>query len=134
MQQDTTAQAAIEDYARRSHAGTIDFGSVVRGLAAAGVASYHADYRRRETAYYLADDTVHALHLPAPDIAIADGFNAEAVAAAVRGAQRGEVAYPDFMRLTMAAGCVGYLVWIDGRQVQYFGRRGEIHVEHFPQR
>jgi hypothetical protein len=40
--------------------------------------------------------------------------------------------YPEFLRLSRAAGCVGYVVWLAGRHVTYFGRRGETHVEHFP--
>ena len=36
------------------------------------------------------------------------------------------------MRLSMLAGCVGYIVWIAGRHVTYFGHRGEQHVEPFP--
>ena len=50
----------------------------------------------------------------------------------VRGARSGVAKYPEFPQRTLAAGCVGYIVWIAGRHVQYFGRRGEVHVEHFP--
>ena len=42
------------------------------------------------------------------------------------------VMYPEFMRLSRAAGCVGYVTWLAGRRVAYFGRRGETHVERFP--
>jgi hypothetical protein len=31
------------------------------------------------------------------------------------------------------AGCVGYFVLIAGKQAPYFGRKGVIPVEHFPQ-
>lgn len=67
----------------------------------------------------------------APD-PIADRFDATAIQAAVRGAQRGEVKYPQFLQLSHRAGCVGYMVWISGRHVSYFGRRGETHIERFP--
>ena len=40
--------------------------------------------------------------------------------------------YPEFKRLSMQAGCIGYWVWIAGRHVTYYGRKGETHVEHFP--
>lgn len=40
--------------------------------------------------------------------------------------------YPEFKRATMAAGCVGYVVWMAGSHVDYFGRKGETHVERFP--
>ena len=97
-----------------------------------GVESYFADYRARTTTYYLPDGQAHSVALHGSDIAIANGFNAAGVQAAVRGAQQGDVEYPEFLKLTKAAGCVGYIVWIAGRHVDYFGRRGEVHVEHFP--
>lgn len=58
-----------------------------------------------------------------PDVPIGDEFDAAAIKAAIDS---------QCMRLVMAAGCVGYIVWIAGRHVSYFGRRGEVHVEHFP--
>jgi uncharacterized protein YbcV (DUF1398 family) len=50
----------------------------------------------------------------------------------VRQSQRNEHTYLDFIRKTMAAGCVGYFVQITGRRAIYFGRNGESHVELFP--
>jgi len=125
-------RGAIEACAKGSHAGTMDFATVVETLSAVEVESYHADYRRGETTYYLPSGETHVVALPGPEVPIADLFHADAVVAAVRGSQRGEVRYPEFLRRTRAAGCVGYFVWIAGRQVQYSGRRGEIHTEHFP--
>jgi uncharacterized protein YbcV (DUF1398 family) len=126
------SQAVIEECARRSQEGSIDFGTVVKKLTAAGVESYHADYRRRETTYYFPGGQSYVAALHPPEQPIPDAFDAGGVHVAVLGAQRGEVLYPEFMRRSMAAGCVGYFVWIAGRHVQYLGRRGEQHVEHFP--
>ena len=70
--------------------------------------------------------------LTTPNTEIPTPFDKPALLAAIQGAQRGEVKYPDFMRLSMEAGCVGYIVWMSGRHVAYFGRRGEVQVEHFP--
>jgi hypothetical protein len=42
------------------------------------------------------------------------------------------VMYPEFKKLSQQAGCVGYTVWIAGRHVTYVGRRGETHIERFP--
>ena len=53
----------IEDCARQSHAGTIDFGTVVERLSAAGVESYHVDYRAGRSTYYTSDDQVHTFAL-----------------------------------------------------------------------
>lgn len=122
----------IETCAQASHAGTMHFGQVVAALAGAGVPAYHADFRARSTTYYLPNDNSHTVALSTPDLPIGDAFDAAAIKAAIAGAQRGEVQYPQFMRLAMAAGCVGYIVWIAGRHVSYFGRRGEVHIEHFP--
>ncbi|MFM0418587.1 DUF1398 domain-containing protein [Paraburkholderia aromaticivorans] len=127
------SRLVAEDCAKRSHEGTIDFGSVVRALGEAGVESYFTDYRRGEHTYYAPGGETHAIALPLPDIAIANAFDADAVNQAVLGAQSGAVKYAEFVSRTMAAGCIGYFVWIAGRQVQYFGRRGEVHVERFPQ-
>ena len=126
------AQATIRETSRASAAGTIHFGQVVGQLAAAGVESYAADYRARRTTYYLPDGQMQDIPLDVPDVAIAHDFDAQALQDAIRGAQRGDVMYPEFKRLSCAAGCVGYMVWIAGRHVTYFGRRGEVHVEQFP--
>ena len=40
--------------------------------------------------------------------------------------------YPEFKLLSQRAVCVGSTVWIAGRHVVYLGRRGETHVERFP--
>jgi uncharacterized protein YbcV (DUF1398 family) len=125
-------QSTVEECARRSHAGTLDFPSAVRKLIEAGVESYHADYRRAELTYYLPGGESHVATLHPPSLPVSDAFDAAGVHAAVLGAQQGVVHYPEFLARTMTSGCIGYVVWIGGRQVHYFGRRGEIHVEHFP--
>lgn len=132
MSIDDPTRLTIEDCARRSHAGDLDFASVVATLAAVGVESYHVDYRVGDSTYYLPSGAAHAVALDLVGPPIAAEFAADAVQDAVRGAQRGEVKYPEFVRRTRAAGCVGYCVWISGRHVVYFGRRGETHVERFP--
>jgi len=66
------------------------------------------------------------------EVPVAEDFEIEAVRAAIRGAQCGRVMFPEFLRLTRAAGCVGYMAWLAGRHVAYYGRLGQMHVEHFP--
>ncbi|MBP0599677.1 DUF1398 family protein [Herbaspirillum sp. LeCh32-8] len=114
-----------------SLSGAKHFGQIVAALQEAGIESYFADYRGACTTYYAGGQSL-ALPLPMPEQEIADRFDAAAVQEAIRGAQRGEVKYPRFKQLTMAAGCIGYMTWIAGRHVAYFGRRGEVHVERFP--
>jgi uncharacterized protein YbcV (DUF1398 family) len=108
------------------------FPQVVGRLAAIGVERYHADYSRQEITYYLPDGDSRVVAAPHEAHATAIEFSPAAVEAAVRQSQREEHTYTDFVRKTMAAGCVGYFVQISGRRVIYFGRNGESHVEHFP--
>lgn len=125
-------QQAIENCLALSLAGEIQFPEVVGRLAAAGVERYHADYSRGEVTYYLSSGesfVAPAEHAVDP---VGQSFDAAAVAAAVGQSQRGEHTYRDFVRKTMAAGCVGYFVQLTGRRVIYFGRNGDCHVEHFP--
>src|SRR5665213_240671 len=126
MNQDQTA--VIQECASLSIAGKISFGAVVGKLKSIGLERYHADYSRHEVTYYMPDGeslVVPVEHAPMP---IAETFTAQGVETAVRQAQRGEIFYPEFLRQTIAAGCVGYFVQITGKCVQYFGRNGEVHT------
>lgn len=115
-----------------SNAGRMHFGQVVGQLVAAGIESYHVDYRCGRSTYFLPDGETLDLVFGKPADGIAPAFDADAVRAAIRGAQQGTVMYPEFKRLTQRAGCAGYTVWIAGRHVTYFGRQGETHTERFP--
>lgn len=129
---DDTLRETIERCAKASQEGSAHFPDIVAALVGAGVESYFADYRANATTYYLPGGSTHAVPLAPPDVAIAQAFDAAGVQAAIRGAQSGRVMYPEFLRLSRAAGCVGYVTWLAGRHVSYFGRRGETHVERFP--
>lgn len=122
----------IQACAQGALTGDITFPEIVGRLAQIGVERYHADYSREETTYYLPDGNSLVVATPYPSHATPAEFSASAVEAAVRQSQRNEHSYLDFIRKTMAAGCVGYFVQITGRRVIYFGRNGESHVEPFP--
>ena len=129
----TTEQAlVIHDCVRGSLTGSLTFPEIVSRLAAIGVERYHADYTRKENTFYLTDGDSIAVTTAWEKFPTAMEFSAPTVEAAVRQSQRGEHTYLDFVRKTMAAGCVGYFVQITGRRAIYFGRRGEEHVELFP--
>lgn len=115
-----------------SLAGELGFPEIVGQLAQIGIERYHVDYSRQETTYYFLDGDSVVIATPHPLHETADQFSAFTVADAVRQSQRNEHAYLDFIQKTMSAGCVGYFVQITGRQVIYFGRTGESHVERFP--
>lgn len=125
-------KSTILEAVNGSSEGRLHFGQVVGLLMEAGVESYVADYRAQRTTHYLPDGQVVEVDMQGGRVDIAQAFDASGVKAAIRGAQEGRVMYPDFKRLTQAAGCTGYTVWIAGRHVTYYGRNGETHVEKFP--
>lgn len=129
---DPAIVAVIEACVAGSWQGTLPFPEVVGRLAAAGVERYHVDYARHECTHYLASGESLVIPVEHPPTPIAAVFSAAGVEAAIRASQRGEIDYPEFLRRTLAAGCVGYFVQLTGRRALYFGRLGEVHVEPFP--
>lgn len=130
---DTNTREIIEWASHASLSGSAHFGEIVKALLEAGVESYHADYRTNHKTYYLPNGDTLTTELPPHATTIPREFDAQAVQAAVRGAQQRQVKYPQFLDMTRAAGCIGYIVWLAGQHVTYFGRNGETHTEHFPQ-
>jgi uncharacterized protein YbcV (DUF1398 family) len=122
----------IEECAIGAHEGTIRFPDIVAKLLEIGVEQYHADFLRAETTYYLSSGESHVVALSLPDEPIAQEFSAEAVAAAVQASQKEGIHYQEFLLRAMKAGCVGYVVYLDGQRVVYCGRKGDMHIEHFP--
>jgi len=127
-----TVLSAIRATFEASNLGTVHFGEVIGQLMGAGVESYHVDYRSGRTTYYLPDGSTADFSFERPQHGISDIFDCEAVRAAIQEAQQGKVMYPEFKTLSQRAGCVAYTVWIAGRHVVYLGRRGETHIERFP--
>jgi len=58
--------------------------------------------------------------------------SAEGVAATIRAAQADTIRSPEIVRRLRAAGVIAYWVYMTGKKVVYFGRKGETHVELFP--
>jgi uncharacterized protein YbcV (DUF1398 family) len=129
---ESTTKQLIEQIAQKSNAGMLTFPEVIGELIKSDVESYYADYRKSETNYYTKQGKTCTTTMPVQDVAIPVTFNSVELQAAIRAAQRDEIRYPEFKKRSMAAGCVGYFVWIAGKQVNYFGRLGELHIEKFP--
>lgn len=125
-------QTTILEAFNGSNEGRLHFGEVIGLLSQAGVESYQVDYRAQRATYYTPAGETHTLDLAEPATAIALEFDRAALVEVIRAAQRGEVMYPQFKPLSQRAGCIGYVVWIAGRHVTYYGRKGETHIEKFP--
>jgi uncharacterized protein YbcV (DUF1398 family) len=127
-----TTREIIQNTFDASNQGRIHFGQAVGQLLGAEVESYHVDYRAGRTTVYLRGGETMDLLFDSPGESIADSFDADAIRTAIIGAQQGRVMYPEFKQLSQRGGCVSYSVWIAGRHVTYYGRRGETHIERFP--
>jgi uncharacterized protein YbcV (DUF1398 family) len=111
----------------------VPFPEVIKRLGGAGVRSYRADLVRRHTLYYGGDGETYDSPLPLTEAApVGDDFSEADVTASVRAIQRGEIAYDDFLRRIMRAGCASYCVFIAGRKVIYFGKDGAFYLKPFP--
>ena len=117
-----------------AYAATMDFPTIVGTLISAGFEGYAVDYRRGTAVYYGNDGSSVELPIPSDDTQVAPDFSAESIQAAIREAQSGApgYTYKGFCRNVKTSGCAGYIVSFPGRRVVYFGRTGELHVEHFP--
>lgn len=118
-----------------AYADTLSFPEAVSILMEAGFEGYLVDYRSHTRTHYLPGGEPLMLATPPEDGPVAEKFDAAAVSALIAWAQSGaaEYTYAAFNRQVTAAGCAGYLVSFIGRRVVYFGRTGEVHVEHLPQ-
>lgn len=129
---DDRTKQVLQQCSAESLAGTITFPEVVRNLASVGCEQYHADFRCRQKTYYLDNGETHDEQLPVDAVSLAPQFDGVAIVSALRQAQAGNITYREFIRKCVAAGCVGYFVYIAGRRAIYLGRTGEMHIEMFP--
>jgi uncharacterized protein YbcV (DUF1398 family) len=123
----------VAEVARATLSGSIPFPEVVRRLIETGVEYYHVDYvTLRKTFYSAAGDVVttpiNYEGLPP----VAADFDAAELRAAILDSQRHGQHYRDFTRRAMEAGVQGYIAFLRGQRVTYWGRSGDQHTEWFP--
>ncbi len=116
-----------------SLAGRVAFPEVVGTMIAEGVESYRADLVRMEEIFYAPDGETHVEKIDFPAKPIGEEFVVAGLIAAIRDSQAGRCRYPEFLTRAMAAGTTSYVVFLNGKKVIYFGRKGEFHIEEFPQ-
>ena len=123
----------IEETTAGAFAGRMPFPEVVKRLIPIGTERYTADLVRMQKTYYFKNGESHVHPLPLTDAPpLAQDFDDAAISAAIKAIQAGKIAYPEFLRKIIAAGCSHYSVFIDGRHAAYYGHKGETHIEKFP--
>lgn len=123
----------VAQMARATLAGSVAFPEVVRQLMETGVEYYHVDYVALNKRFYSANGSMVTTlitfeHLPA----VAADFDVASLKAAIFDSQHHQQSYRDFTRRAMTAGVQGYMAFLRGQRVTYWGRDGEQHTEWFP--
>ena len=123
----------IDDCLSGALGGTVTFPQTIQRLIPVGVERYLADMVRMEKVYYSKDGNTHIQRMPVPGMpGLGQEFNQPLVADAITSIQQSLIDYPEFLKRIVKAGCASYVVFLDGRQAVYYGRKGEEHVEKFP--
>jgi len=117
---------------RGSESGAVTFPEVVRTLIQANCEGYLKDLAAHTVTFYMPDGTTHTEPLTLPIPSISDTFDEAALIQAIRAAQRDEIRYPEFITRAVRAGTATYRVCISGERAVYLGRKGDVHIEHFP--
>lgn len=109
------------------------FPEIVGKLIEAGVEYCPVDdVTLRKTFYSAAGDAV-ATPISFEDLPeVAAEFDGPALRSAIRDSQQHGQHYRDFTIRAMQAGVQGYLAFLRGRRITYWGRGGDQHTEWFP--
>ncbi|MEQ1528899.1 MAG: DUF1398 family protein [Methylococcales bacterium] len=123
----------VAEAARATLDGSIPFPEVVDRLLETGVEYYHVDYVALQKTYYNASGEIIKASINYEGLpSVASEFNAEALRAAILDSQQNGQHYRDFTKRAMKAGVQGYIVFLRGKRVTYWGRNGDQHTEWFP--
>jgi uncharacterized protein YbcV (DUF1398 family) len=112
--------------------GKMTFPQGVGKLLEVGVESYCVDFAAARKTYYATNGETFTEPMILKLDPVAEEFSAADLVTAIRGAQADTIRYPEFVKRSTAAGVAGYRAFLTGKQVLYFGRKGEIHIENFP--
>jgi uncharacterized protein YbcV (DUF1398 family) len=123
----------VSSMARATLEGSLPFPQIVGELIAQGVEYYHVDYAAKAFTFYSAAGATVTATLPFETLpAIASGWDASALKAAILDSQKNGQKFRQFCERAMAAGVQGYFAFLRGQRVIYLGRAGDQHVEWFP--
>jgi uncharacterized protein YbcV (DUF1398 family) len=123
----------VAEAARATLDGSIPFPEVVRRLIETGVEYYHVDYVALPKTYYTASGEIIKTPVNYEGLPpVASKFNAEVLRAVILASQQNGQHYRDFTKRAMSAGVQGYIAFLCGQRVTYWGRSGDQYTEWFP--
>ncbi len=119
--------------ARSTLDGSRPFPEIVGKLIASGVEYYHVDYATSSFTFYSASGAAVIAPIAMENLPpIAEDLDVAALRAAILDSQQNGQKFRDFCGRAMQAGVQGYVAYLRGKRVTYFGRQGDQHTEWFP--
>ena len=119
----------VAEAARATLDGSIPFPEVVRRLLETGVEYYHVDYVALQKTYYSATGEIVKTPINYEGLpAVASELDVEGLRAAILDSQENGQHYRDFTKRAMNSGVQGYIAFLRGMRVTYWGRNGDQHV------
>lgn len=123
----------IAEAARATLDDSIPFPEVVRRLMETGVEYYHVDYVALQTSFYSTAGEVIKTPINYEKLPpVANDLDRDVLHAAILDSQQKGLHYRAFTERAMKAGVQGYIAFLRGKRVTYWGRDGEQHTEWFP--
>ena len=119
--------------AKATQDGSMPFPEIVGKLIDNGVEYYHVDYATSSFTFYGASGAAVLAPLSFEKLpSISEAFDATALKAAIVDSQQHGQRFRAFCERAMRAGVQGYIAYLRGQRVTYFGRQGDQHTEWFP--
>ncbi|TDU80750.1 uncharacterized protein DUF1398 [Prosthecobacter fusiformis] len=113
--------------------GGTPFPTIVAQLIEAGVESYQVDYLSLRKTFYSGNGATVSTPLTIEGLPrVAAEFDAPALRANILDSQQNGQHFRAFTLRAMEAGVQGYIAFLRGKRVTYFGRQGDQHTEWFP--
>jgi len=113
--------------------GAMPFPEIVGKLIANGVEYYHVDYATGSFTFYSALGAAVVAPLTFERLpSISEDFDVDALKVAILDSQQHGQEFRAFCERAIQAGVQGYIAYLRGKRVTYFGRQGDQHTEWFP--
>jgi len=135
----SSTSAIQKIFAQVHSANGLAFPNTVSALMALGVTRYHIDYTAGTATTYTSQSSpesgeaeVEKVKIPSPAMSPRTSWSKDGVVKAIKRVQAGETKYAAFAQECVDSGVTGYLAFLSGKNVLYYGEKGEVHVEWFP--